>query len=1233
MINSSSTATILHLAPVAPQETGPAAPEPATCAAPRCAPVDPTDGPAARAAAGRPASGSAQARTAPPTGTARRPGPELLPISRRCSALPTALPNGKNVSIVSEPIEARGGSPPASAEQPESQFGPLLRSHREHRGLTQRELAERSRLSVAAIRDLEQGRTRQPRRDSLHSLALALGLSSQDESRLLAVALGADAHAPPTPAFRAEAERPAGEPVTMLAVLGPVTLWHGGIPIPLTSTNQKAILLRLALSAGHVIGREELMDLVWGERRPASASSLLHTYIGRLRRWLQPESGLTIQTTAGGYRLNADPDRLDLARFRELASRGTDENDPELALRHYAQAARLWRGDTDVDALRNGPLIAAVTEEYVAMLCAYARAARDLDSGEEVLPRLRDLAARLELHEPLHAELITSLSASGRQAEALGAFERVRTALADQLGIQPGERLHEVHQDALRQHRRAEPKPAPRRPVIQQAPAPPPDFVGRAQELDRIVSALEPDPSETDPTAPIVAVNGAAGVGKTALALEAARRLRAAFPDGQLYADLRGATSAPVTPLEVLGRFLRALGVPGQRIGTDEAEAAALLRSELAGRRMLMVLDNAAGRRQVSPLLPGTGPCAVLVTSRRRLTDLVGATVIDLPTLPVADALDLLAAAAGAHRIAAEPHSARQLTAACGQLPLALRIAGARLAGRPAWSAADLAKRLRDESRRLSELATGELSVLASFQLSYQDLSEAARRTFRLSSLHPGDDFALDASAVLLDADAAESDRVLGELLDANMLLQHSPDRFRFHDLLGLYATRLLADDDPEAYAADRDRYYAWYLRVTTAAMEWVYPQLVRWTTSDDRSAVFDTHEAALEWLDTEAPALVALIARLADSDHRHLSWQIADQLRGYFLVHRQADRWLRSADAGLRAADDDPSARAAMHMSRGQAMWGLGRHDEALADYTEGVRLADTGGWRQAAAYLRHNIGLILAEQGRLEEAERSFQLALDLSDDELGHVRAVTLNGLGFMCADNGRLVEAVEYFEAALQINQKTGREKSVHANRSNLGMVLRQLGSETAAEEHLNAALEGYRRTSDLHGEMSTLDELSLLHTQRGHAGAAVDAARQGYDLSVIVQNRRAQAALLCTLGEAHLGAGDAAAAEDAFRRALELAAEFPFFDARATIGLAGVALAQGDAAEARRCADRAVEDARTHGFGVLEADGLAVRARCAAHDRSGPAAAAAAAAYRAAGMEHSAARVEREHGSA
>ncbi|WP_344480252.1 BTAD domain-containing putative transcriptional regulator [Glycomyces endophyticus] len=1101
------------------------------------------------------------------------------------------------------------------ATEPVAPLGELRRRHRERAGLTQRELAERSGVSLAAVRDLEQGRSGRPRRASARRLASALGLSAEESRTAFGLEGPVSGHA-----------RPEAASQLVIGALGPLTVWHDGAVVPFAAEKPRSILMRLVLSAGETVGREALMDLVWGERRPATAVNLLYTYIARLRRLIRP--GCAIEAAAGGYRLLAGPERLDLARFRELAAAGRNETDPERALGLFAAAAGLWRGETDVDALRHDPRMTAVTEEYADLLRDYAATARGLAECEQVLPRLRRLAHRLELHEPLHAELVMTLAAAGRQTEALSAYDRVRASLRDQLGIDPGERLRDAHRGVLRQDLPGV-KPL-RRNVIRQVPAAPPDFVGRERELAVVTEALGPGPDGTEPPARVVAVSGPAGVGKTALALQAARLLRDGFPDGQLYADLRGVAGDAIAPLEILGRFLRALGVPGRRVGADEAEAAALLRSELAGRRVLMVLDNARDAAQVAPLLPGTGECAVLVTGRRRFPELVGAVAVDVPVLPAADALDLLAATAGPQRILADPTAARRLAEACGLLPLALRIAGARLATRPAWSAADLVARLRHADRRLSELRAGELGVLASFRIGYRDLGAEAQRAFRWCVMHPGDEFGAAAAAVLLDVEPAAADRVLGELLDANMLLQFTADRFRYHDLLGLYASGLLAEEGPEERDAARSDLHAWLLHCATAAMEWVYPQLVRLAACDDREAVFDSAEAALAWLDEEAPALVALVEQCADTAERRCSWRLSDQLRGYFFIRRQVDRWLRCADAGLRAAvaGGDGAAQAAMHLNRGQALWAAGRHGDALDAYACGARLADAAGWREAAAYARHSTGLVLAEQGRLAEAEASFRAALELSaHDASGHVRAATLNGLGAMCADQGRLADAAEHFAAALEVNRAAGRDASVHANLTNLGMALRQIGREAAAEAHLREALEGYRSVGNLHGELSVLDELSQLHAGRGDAAAAVADAKQGCDLARAGGSGRTRAALLCTLGEAHLSGGEHAAALAAFQEALRLAEEYPFFAVRATVGLAGALHGSGGVAAARRHAARALEAARAQGFRLLEAAALERLGRCTGGGAARALLRSAADAYRASGAEAPAARVE------
>ncbi|WP_176953268.1 BTAD domain-containing putative transcriptional regulator [Glycomyces sambucus] len=338
-----------------------------------------------------------------------------------------------------------------------------MRRHRERAGLTQRELAERSGVSLAAVRDLEQGRSGRPRRESARRLASALGLPPED-------VLAMFGPAPAAPEAAPRESRTGTAPQHVIGVLGPLTVWRDGAAVPFGAEKARTLLLRLALSANEVVGREELMDLLWGERRPPTAVDLLYTYMARLRRLVRPAAPpeCAIEAALGGYRLVAGPERLDLLRFRRLAAAGRAETDPERALQDYAAAAALWRGEPDVDALRHHPLAAALTEEYADLLRAYAATARDLADCEQVLPRLRGLAQRLELHEPLQADLVATLAAAGRRTEALAAYDRVRAVLRDQLGIGPGERLREAHRAVLTREDASKPL---RPDMVRQLPA------------------------------------------------------------------------------------------------------------------------------------------------------------------------------------------------------------------------------------------------------------------------------------------------------------------------------------------------------------------------------------------------------------------------------------------------------------------------------------------------------------------------------------------------------------------------------------------------------------------------------------------------------------------------------------------------------------------------------------------------------------------------------------------
>ncbi|MGC4938715.1 BTAD domain-containing putative transcriptional regulator [Kribbella sp. DT2] len=1057
----------------------------------------------------------------------------------------------------------------APGASPAHRFGELLRSFRRQADFTQRGLADLAGLSTAAIRDLEQGRTRSPKPDSIDAIAAVLALSDHDTTLLHSAA---KTHRSPTPAPTSGALR--------IGILGPLEVRYGDAPLSINSAPQRTLLVRLALAAGATVSQDELVDLLWPRGLPANVANLLQTRITRLRRLLESGDPSTPMIVGGraGYRLEASPGNLDLLRFRELVAKAADD-DPEAALADLTDALTLWRGDPDAETLGSHPLGLAIANEHAEAVHAFADLAREAGVPEQALKTLRDLTSRHELDEPLHAELIQTLAAAGRQAEALSAYDRIRAALAEQLGIDPGERLRAVQLAVLRQQNGG------KQATVQQAPSAPPDFVGRAEELATICTALR-RPGAVSSRA--VLVNGIAGVGKTALALTAAHHLRADYPDGQLYADLRGNDTVTPAPLQVLSRFLRALGVSGRRIGTDEAEAAALFRSELADRRILVLLDNAQDVAQIRPLLPGAGRSDVIVTSRRRLPDLDTADVVNLEPLTPDDAVRLITSTARTLEAGTEDVTA--LAEACARLPLALRIAGARLATRPEWTVADLARRLDDGNRRLSELSLGESSVLNSFQLSYADLAPGAQRAFRLCSLHPGDDFSADGTGILLDLPTADAERLLEDLLEANMLMQHTKNRYRFHDLLGLYAGRLRAED-PETDAV-RERLYSWYAEALTAAIEWVYPQLVRLGGHPAPERFFTSAATAFDWLEDELRALLAVVeATAAAGDHR-TAWQITDQLRGYYWLRRDADGWLPVARAGLAAATaaGDDVARVAMLMNRSQALGAVGRDDDAMADSLAGHALALAVGWSTAAGYTAHQIGWLHVVRGTLDDAALWMSRALEWTEDEPhSHVRAIALNGLGMTRLYQGRLREAAELFSTALRMYENP-LATSVLTIRGNLAGALRQLGEVDRAAELLDEVLVGYRQHSQPRGELSTLDDLAQLQIQRGDGTGALELAQRAHDLASAVQDRKAQAQTGVTVARAHLALGANDAAVKQSEQCLTIARDlYPYIETEALLCLATALHATGDPVAAIELTTQAASIAGTRGFALLETE--------------------------------------------
>ncbi|MFE7531843.1 BTAD domain-containing putative transcriptional regulator [Kitasatospora sp. NPDC057542] len=627
-------------------------------------------------------------------------------------------------------------------------------------------------------------------------------------------------------------------------ILGSLEVWTGdGRRVPSEGSRQERLLAALLLNAGSSVPVARLVDAVWDERPPATATRQVRNLAGLLRRRFaeaDPDAPPVLLTDGRGYRITLTGHRLDardftdrlaLARGEAAAGRTPDAVDGLRA------ALALWRGpaldglaaDTDVPgAVALDELRLTAWEECLDLELALGR-------HRAAVPELTALVADQPLRERFTGQLMRALHGSGRTPEGLAAYRRFAERLADELGLDPGPGLRALHLELLATEPvpaaspRAEEAPTPAAVPPAQAPPPPPaqlppalaTFVGRSTELRVLDSLLTaPAPPETGPAAAVCAVSGPAGVGKTTLAVDWAHRVRDRFPDGQLYADLHGySLDAPLAPHTVLARFLRALGVPRDRIPTAPDEAAALYRSLLAERRLLVVLDNARDAEQVRPLLPGTPDCRTVVTSRTRLDGLAvrnGARPLVLDVLPARQALELLARIIGEHRTRAEPRAAAELTAACGRLPLALAVTASRLAACPDRSLTDHAAELLDAETRLSALqieGDDTSAVRAAFDLSYRSLPAEARALLRLLTLVPAVGIGSDAAAALAGAPAAAVRPVLDRLAAAHLLTLEERDRYRLNDLLRLYAAERCS---VETSAAERrsalERLGSWYL-------------------------------------------------------------------------------------------------------------------------------------------------------------------------------------------------------------------------------------------------------------------------------------------------------------------------------------------------------------------------------------------------------------------------------------
>ncbi|MGC5053944.1 BTAD domain-containing putative transcriptional regulator [Micromonospora sp. DT48] len=578
-----------------------------------------------------------------------------------------------------------------------------------------------------------------------------------------------------------------------------MSAWQDGSEIPLDGAKQRTVLAALLLARERIVSDAQLCRLLWDEHLPATFAAQLYNYVSRLRRYLGDE--VEIVRKCSGYALRRKDSRLDLDDFERLAGLGRAalrEGRYEEAGRWLHEALGLWRGTTlsnvtdhlvEAEAHRMAEARMAVLEDRI-------RADLFLGRQAELVLELTDLVARQPLHEQLRSLLMIALLGCDRQADALAVYHEGRRVLADELGVDPGAALTEAYQAVLARPTvsvaEAVPRTAPGWRDVRPAMLPPGahDFHGREEQLRLLTGWLAASPRSGPPR---TLLTGMAGVGKTALALRAAHLSRDDFPDGQLYVDLGGTRGNATDPGDVLGWFLRSLGNAEQDIPGRLDERECLYRSQLAGRRMLVVLDNVASYSQVRPLLPGDPSCRVILTCRGRLSELPGVTRVEVDVLAPAQAIELFATIVGEQRVVAEPAAARQIVELCGRLSIGIRVAAARLIARPHWSLRYLAQRLADERCRLNELRLGTLDVRARIDGSYQQLTAESQVALRRLALLESADFPIGAAARVLDVSSRVGEEVAESLIDARLLEIAGSDgarrqRHRFNGLVRVFA-------------------------------------------------------------------------------------------------------------------------------------------------------------------------------------------------------------------------------------------------------------------------------------------------------------------------------------------------------------------------------------------------------------------------------------------------------------
>ncbi|CAL9443417.1 Regulatory protein AfsR [Streptomyces sp. enrichment culture] len=901
------------------------------------------------------------------------------------------------------------------------------------------------------------------------------------------------------------------------AVLGPVRAWRDGEPVGVGSPQQRALLAALLLRRGQTATAQELVDALWGEEPPQRALAALRTYASRLRKVLGAEA---LISESGGYAIRLGPDTgidADTAAAHALeAEKAVSSGDRHRARELYAAALAQWDGEPLAHV--PGPYAEnqrTRLEEWRLSLLEH-RLDLDLQLGShaEAVSELTALTAEHPLRERLRELLMLALYRSGRQAEALAVYADTRRLLAEELGVDPRPELAELQQRILRADEElAQPveESAPPgtatfvRPA--QLPATVPDFTGRtafvAELGDQLVAA------ESRVMA-VSAVAGIGGVGKTTLAVHVAHAARDRFPDGQLYIDLQGAGPTPAEPEAVLGAFLRALGTPDSAIPDGVGERASLYRSTLAGRRILTLLDNARDAAQVRPLLPGTEGCAALITSRVRMVDLAGAHLVDLDVMSPEEAMTLFTRIVGAERVGAEREAVMDVVAACGFLPLAIRIAASRLAARRTWTVSFLARRLADERRRLDELQAGDQAVKATFELGYGQLEAEQARAFRLLGLADGPDISVQAAAAMLERTPEETEDLLESLVDTSLLESAAPGRYRYHDLVRLYArTCAERDEDPASNrAAARSRLLDFYLATAAGvfALERPGDRVVSHLAATEHPGLeFGDHAAALDWLFTEADCLLSCVEQSADGGTLRRAADLLLVAKDLADSGIHSLRYERAAtavhEAAQTAGDAWAEGRARIMLTHVYTV--TGRFQQADDNARRAMELAQNTGDPVVKGFAPNDLGIIAVFRSRHKEGEVYLEQAIEAFQAD-GNVNgeASALCNLSRTHLVLGRTDSAIRLAERGVAIYAELGMTMRLANGRYALAMALTGAGRTTEALEQLNQALLLFRESRQPMWEGATHLRMAEAYMAAHRPAQAATHAEQALALRVV-----------------------------------------------------------------------------------------------------------------------------------